>query len=197
MTTGITDPVLRAADYVLSRLTSYFGNRPDHFRAFMDGNVKAEGWLPAEAYIALTGPVSRSSIKISMVRGKAQGSSKFDPDLEIDINREFHQLCVVPVLTSADEPFAAQVDKNLEPYFKWLTGPLAPRAMLYLMVWPASIEEADWKAAVTKIEQKYNAKPFGEMQFVIPRPPRQMIRGSAGLFLPAARVPARAAAPRE
>jgi hypothetical protein len=156
----------------------------------MDGNLKAEGWLPAEAYVALTGPVSRSAVKVNMVRGKVQGSSKFDPDLELDINKEFHQLAVVPVLTSPDEPLSAQVEKNLGPYFQWLTGPIASRAMLYLLVWPASIEEADWKAAVTKAEQKYNAKPFGAMQFVIPRPPRQMVHGSAALFLPANRVPA-------
>ncbi|MBI4203073.1 MAG: hypothetical protein HY532_08185 [Chloroflexi bacterium] len=195
MTTQVlTDPVLRTADYVLSRLTSYFGNRPEHFRMFMDGNVKAEGWLPAEAFIALSGPVSRSAIRVNMVRGKAQGSDKFDPDIELDIDKEFHQLAVVPVLTSADEPLSRQVERNLAQHFRWLTGPIAPRAMLYLMVWPSSNEDADWKAAMAKAEQLYGAKPFGDAQFVIPRPPRQMIRGAAALFLPANRVPARAAA---
>ncbi|MBI4339747.1 MAG: hypothetical protein HY680_07320 [Chloroflexi bacterium] len=194
---GIQDPVLRTADYVLSRLTSYFGNRPEQFRIFMDGNVKAEGWLPAEAYAALSGPVSRSTVKVNLVRGKAQGSDKFDPDLELDINKEFHQLAVVPVLTSADEPMSVQVEKRLASYFQWLTGPLAPRAMLYVLAWPASTDDADWKAAIAKAQSSYNAKPFGQMQFVIPRPPRPMVRAAAAMFLPASRVPAEPARARE
>ena len=190
MTTQTSDPALQTADYVLSRLTSWFGNRPDHFNAFIDGNVKAEGWLPAEAYFALTGPVSKTSVTVAQVRGKSQGSSKFDPDLELDIDRESHQLAVVPALTSADEPLSKQVESNLSETFEWLNGPLSPRAMVYLLAFPGSTNDDDWKAAVAKIEEKYNAKPVGEMEFVIPRPPRTMVRAAAAVFLPASRVPA-------
>ena len=51
------DPVLQTCDYILSRLTTYFGSRPDHFSTFIDGKVKAHGWFPAEAYDALSSPV--------------------------------------------------------------------------------------------------------------------------------------------
>lgn len=189
MTTQTADPVLQTADYILSRLTSWFGNRPDYFSAFIDGNIRAEGWLPAEAYYALSGPVSRQSAKVAMVRGKAQGSSKFDPDLELDINRESHQLAVVPVLTSPDEPLVQQIENNLSEVFEWLTGSLSSRTMLYLLAFPSGTQSEEWSNAVAKAEEKYNAKPVGQMQFVIPRPPREMVRAAAGVFVEASRVP--------
>ena len=184
------DPALQTANYVLSRLTTWFGNRTDHFSGFIDGNVRAEGWLPAEAYFALTGPVSRAAINITMVRGKAQGGDKFDPDLEIDIDHEFHQLAVVPALTTADEPLSTQIEGRLAETFEWLNGPLKPRAMIYLLAFPSGLEDADWTAAMAKAEERYEAKTIGQMEFVIPRPPRAMIRGAAALFLHASRVPA-------
>lgn len=183
-------PALQTAEYILSRLTSWFGNRTDHFSGFMDGNVRADGWLPAEAYFALSGPVSRKAINVTMVRGKAQGGDKFDPDIEIDIDHEFHQLAVVPVLTTADEPLSAQIEGRLAETFEWLNGPLKPRAMIYLLAFPNGLEDDEWKAGLAKAEEKYEAKTIGQMEFVIPRPPRVMLRGAAALFLHASRVPA-------
>lgn len=183
-----TDATLETADYVLSRLTSWFGSKPDHFSSFIDGNVKAEGWLPSEAYHALNLPVSRGTIKVSMVRGKAQGNSKFDPDLELDINKEAHQLSVVPVLTSADVPLAKQIENNLSEVFEWLQK-LKTRAMIYMLAFPNSISDEDWREGILKASEKYQAKSIGEMQFVIPRPPRSMVRGSATVFLHESRVP--------
>lgn len=187
-TQASADPALKTADYILSRLTSYFGNRPDRFSAFIDGNVQAEGWLPAEAYFALSTPVARGSVRVVTVRGKAQGSARFDPDLELDINGEIHQLAVVPVLTTADEPLADQLDKGLARTFQWL-GRLKARSMIYLLAFPDGIEDDDWKAALAKAEEKYAAKATGQLQFVIPRPPRVMARASAAVFLHSSRVP--------
>lgn len=189
MTTQATaDQGLQTADYILSRLTSYFGNRPDRFSAFMDGNVRAEGWLPSEAYFALSSPVSRGSTNIVTVRGKSQGSAKFDPDMELDIDREVHQLAVVPVLTTADEPLSAQLDKGLAEVFEWL-GKLKARSMIYLLAFPGGLESDEWKAALAKAEEKYEAKAIGQLEFVIPRPPRVMERGSAAVFVHSSRVP--------
>ena len=182
-------PALQTAEYILSRLTSWFGNRTDHFSGFMDGNVRADGWLPAEAYFALSGPVSRKAINVTMVRGKAQGGEKFDPDIEIDIDHEFHQLAVVPVLTTADEPLSTQIEGRLAETFEWLNGPLKPRAMIYLLAFPNGLEDDEWKAGLAKAEEKYEAKTIGQMEFVIPRPPRVMLRGAAALCLNASRLP--------
>ena len=157
----------------------------------MDGPVRAEGWLPAEAYYALTTPLARKTTKVTMVRGKAQGGTKFDPDLEIEINRDVHQLAVLPVLTTADEPLPDQIDKRLAESFQWLSGVMKPRAMIYLLAFPSGIEEEEWKAALAKAEEKYQAKAVGQIEFVIPRPPRQMLRGAAAVFLHASRVPQR------
>ncbi|MBI4201319.1 MAG: hypothetical protein HY531_03395 [Chloroflexi bacterium] len=185
------DRALQTADYILSRLTSYFGNRSNHFSAFIDGNVHADGWLPAEAYFALSTPQARKSTKVTFVRGKAQGSTRFDPDLELEINHEVHQLAVVPVLATADNPLADQMDKGLAEVFQWL-GRLKARSMLYMVAFPAGIEDADWKAALAKAEQKYQTRALGQLQFVIPRPPRPMVRAAAALFLHASRVPKQA-----
>lgn len=184
------DQGLQTADYALSRLTSWFGNRTDHFSGFIDGNVRAEGWLPAEGYFALSGPVSRQAINVTMVRGKAQGSDKFDPDMEIDIDHEAHQLAVVPVLTIADEPLAAQIEGRLAQTFEWLNSPSKPKAMIYLLIFPNGLADEEWKAGLAKAEEKHEAKSIGEMEFVIPRPPRIMLRGATILLLHASRVPA-------
>lgn len=191
MTTETTaDPALQTANYVLSRLTSWFGNRTDHFSGFIDGNVRADGWLPAEGYFALSGPVSRKALNVTTVRGKAQGGDKFDPDLEIDIDHEAHQLAVVPVLTTANEPLAAQIEGRLAETFEWLKGPSKPKAMIYLLAFPNGLEDDEWKAGMAKAEEKYEAKTIGQMEFVIPRPPRIMLRGAAAVFMHASRVPA-------
>ena len=184
------DPALQTANYVLSRLTSWFGNRTDHFSGFIDGNVRAEGWLPAEGYFALSGPVSRQAINATTVRGKAQGSDKFDPDIEINVGNEAHQLAVVPALTTADEPLAALVEGRLAETFEWLNGPSKSKAMIYLLAFPAGLESDEWTAGLAKAEEKYEAKPIGQLEFVIPRPPRLMVRGAAAVFLHASRVPA-------
>ena len=183
------DPALQTADYILSRLTSYFGNKPDYFNAFIDGKLPGQGWLPSEAFFALTSPVARRTTKVTMVRGKAQGSSKFDPDLEIDINREFHQLAVVPVFVSADNPLTDQVGNGLRETFEWLSGAMKARAMVYLLAFPSSLDDDGWKTALTNAEEQYHAKIVGQMEFVIPRPPRQMARAAAAVFMHASRIP--------
>ena len=183
-----SDPVLQICDYILSRLTTYFGSRPDHFSSFIDGGVKGHGWFPSEAYVALASPVSRKTIKIAAVRGAAQGETKFNPDLEIGIDGEAHQLAVVPVLTSPDEPLAHQVEKELTEAFRWL-GKMKARSMIYLLAFPGGLNDEGWKTGVAKAEELYEAKSVGQMQFVIPRPPRQMTWASAAVLLHASRVP--------
>lgn len=182
------DLTLQTAEYVLARLTSYFGNRPDYFSAFIDGAVRAEGWLPAEAYFALSTPVAKKNTNVTFVRGKAQGNAKFNPDLELYINGEAHQLAIVPALTSPDSTLSEQLDNGLAGTFQWL-GALKARSMIYLLAFPAGLKDEEWTVALAKIEDKYQAKAVGQMEFVVPRPPRPMLRGSAAIFLHASRVP--------
>ncbi len=188
MTTEAPPADMQVADYILSRLTSYLGNRPDYFAAFIDGNVRGEGWLPAEAFFALSTPVARKTTKVSAVRGKSQGSAKFDPDLEIDIDHEYHQLAVIPALATADRPLSAQLDNELAEAFQWVTK-LKARSMLYLVAFPSSLEDSDWKAALDKAAQQYHVKPFGQMEFMIPRAPKPLIRAAVALFMEESRVP--------
>ena len=187
--TPFTDPALQTADYILSRLTTWFGSKAEHFDSFIDGNVRAEGWFPAKAFFALSTPVARQTVTVSAVRGKAQGSAGFDPDMEIDINQEAHQLAVVPVLTSADQPLADQIDKGLAETFEWL-GKLKARSMVYLVAFPNSIEDEEWKVGLDRAAEKYQAKPVGQMEFLLPRPPLTMTRVVvAAAFLHESRVP--------
>ncbi|MBI4199921.1 MAG: hypothetical protein HY535_05575 [Chloroflexi bacterium] len=180
-------PVLQVAEYILSRLTTYFGDRPDHFSAFMDGNVRAEGWLPAEAFSALSGPSVSRAFRITHVRGKVQGEAKFNPDLELAIGEEVHQLAIVPALTSPDEPLSLLLDTRLREAFEWV-GKLKARALLYLLAFPAGLAHPEWMTALAKAQEQYQAKAMGQMEFVIPRPPRPMLRASAALLLHASRL---------
>ncbi|MCZ6615551.1 MAG: hypothetical protein O6920_07220 [Chloroflexi bacterium] len=181
--------LLQTCDYILSRLTTYFGSRPDSFSAFIDGNVKAHGWLPAEAYVALTTPVTRERIKVTAVRGKVQGEAKFNPDLEININEEYHQLAVIPVLTTADEPLADQMEKGLAEAFQWLSN-MKARSIIYLLAFPGGLQDEEWQAGLAKAEEVYQAKAVGQMQFVLPRPPKPMLHASAAVLLHTSKVPA-------
>ena len=182
------NPLLQTSDYILSRLTMHLGSRPDHFNAFIAGGVRAQGWLPAEAYVALTNSVARKRIKVTLIRGPAQGVARFDPDLEIDIEGEFHQLAVVPALTTPDKPLARLVETDLAEAFKWLSD-LKARSMIYLLAFPGGLEDEGWKAGLARAEELYEAKALGQMQFVIPRPPQQMLRASAAILLHASKVP--------
>jgi hypothetical protein len=124
------------------------------------------------------------------VRGKAQGGAGFEPDIEISVGNDAHQLAVIPALTTASEPLAALIEGRLAETFEWLTGSSKSTAMIYLLAFPAGLESDEWTAGLAKAEEKYQAKPIGQLEFVIPRPPRLMVRGAAAVFLHASRVPA-------
>ena len=179
---------VKTGEYLLSRLTSWFGNRPDYFSAFIDRNVGGYGWLPAEAYYALSGPVSSISANVTAVRGNSQGEGGFSPDIEIDIDKEAHQVAVVPALVTPDKYLTTLVDCGLGGALEWASCVLKDRAIVYLLAFPSGIETEDWTNALAKAEEKYQLKALDSMQFVIPRPPREMARGAATVLMHSSRV---------
>ena len=180
--------IIQASNYILSRLTTYFGSRPDHFGSFIKGNFKAHGWLPAEAYVALTSSVAQKVVKVTQVRGASQGESKFNPDLEIEVEGEFHQLAILPVLTTPDRPLTLLAEQDLSETFLWLNK-LKTRALVFLLAFPGGLEDEGWKAGLERLKELYEASAVGQFQFVIPRPPQQMIRASTALFLHTSQIP--------
>jgi hypothetical protein len=180
--------IIQASNYILSRLTTYFGSRPDHFGSFIKGNFKAHGWLPAEAYVALTSSVAQKVVKVTQVRGASQGESKFNPDLEIEVAGEFHQLAVLPALTTPDRPLNLLAEQDLSETFLWLNK-LKTRAIVFLLAFPGGLEDEGWKAGLERLKELYEASAVGQFQFVIPRPPQQMIRASTALFLHTSQIP--------
>ena len=130
----------------------------------------------------------RSVERLAALQKEASESALPMVGVELDINSEAHQLAVVPVLTTADEPLSDQIDKGLATTFEWL-GKMKARSMIYLLAFPSGMNDDDWKAALAKAEEKYQAKAIGQMQFVIPRPPRSMVRAAAAVFLHASRIP--------
>ena len=180
--------IIQASNYILSRLTTYFGSRPDHFGSFIKGNFKAHGWLPAEAYVALTSSVAQKVVKVTQVRGASQGESKFNPDLEIEVEGEFHQLAILPVLTTPDRPLTLLAEQDLSETFLWLNK-LKTRALVFLLAFPGGLEDEGWKAGLERLKELYEASALGQFQFVIPRPPQQMIRASTALFLHTSQIP--------
>jgi hypothetical protein len=179
---------IKTGEYLLSRLTSWFGNRPDYFSSFMDRNVGAYGWLPAEAYYALSGPVSSLSVDITAVRGNSQGEGGFSPDIEINIDNEAHQVAVVPALVTPDKNLTTLVGEGLGGALEWASGIMKDRAIVYLLAFPSGIETEDWASALSKSEEKYQLKALDSMQFVIPRPPREMSRGTATVLIHSSRL---------
>ena len=80
------------------------------------------------------------------------------------------------------------VDGGLGGALEWASGVLKDRAIVYLLAFPSNIESEDWTNALAKAEEKYQLKALDSMQFVIPRPPREMARGVATVLMHSSRV---------
>ena len=81
------------------------------------------------------------------------------------------------------------MEKGLAEAFQWLSN-MKARSIIYLLAFPAGLQDEGWQAGLAKAEEVYQAKALGQMQFVLPRPPKPMLHASAAVLLHASKVPA-------
>jgi hypothetical protein len=165
--------VKRAYEYILGRLTTAYSSRADHFRRFIERGLRAEGWFPMEALVALTGQLASSVLQVENVRGKAAGDTDFNPDLEIKIGTQSHQIAIKSLPLTPERDAAYYFSKELPCLFQWVNS-LKERFALVTVAYPCSIETPQWKEQVEKAEEAHQVKVIGQSEFYVPMPPRPL-----------------------
>ena len=173
--------VERAFEYILSRLATSYGQKADQIAEFIARGLRAEGWFAMEALHYLTNTTAAKVIQVEQVRGRSQGESEFNPDLQIRIGAQSHQLAIksMPLLGELDIPhyFATE----LPPLFKWMDD-LKDRAALLTIAYPCSMGDDGWRESVSTAESAHRVSVVGETDFVVPRPPLPMAKACIALW---------------
>ena len=155
---------------MLSRLATFYGQKSDHVAKFVEKGLRAEGWFAIEAVMTLTSPTASRMVWVEEVRGRSQGDVGFNPDIQLRIGTESHQLAIksMPLLGGLDIPH--YFSDELPALFQWLDN-LKERAVLLTIAYPCSPTDEAWREAVSKAESALPVKVAGQTEFVVPRPP--------------------------
>jgi len=180
--------VQHAMDYILARLATSFGQKADNFADFISADLRAEGWSSTEALHYLSGAAASHLIKVEQIRGPAQGDVGFNPDLQLGIAGQSHQLAIKSMPVSGGMDILHYFAEDLHDPFHWL-GDLKDRAALVTIAYPCSTADQSWIDAVAAAESGHGVKLTGQTEFVVPRPPLPMVKVCIGLWRHASVVP--------
>ncbi len=170
-----------AFDYILSRLVSSYGQKADQIAKFIARGLRAEGWFAMEALHYLTNSTAGHTVQVEEVRGRSQGESGFNPDLQIRIGDQSHQLAIKSMPISGGLDYAHFFATELPPLFQWMND-LKERAALLTIAYPCSMQEAAWSEGVSGAEQGHGVTVVGQTDFVVPRPPLLMAKACIALW---------------
>ena len=180
--------IQQAMDYILARLATSFGQKADNFADFISGDLRAEGWFSTEALHYLSGTAASNVVKVEQIRGPAQGDVGFNPDLQLGIAGQSHQLAIKSMPVSGGMNISHYFSEELHDTFHWL-GDLKDRAALVTIAYPCSTTDQAWTDAVAAAEQDHGVKLTKQTEFVVPRPPLPMVKVCIGLWRHASVVP--------
>ena len=180
--------VQHVMDYILARLATSFGQKADNFVDFIAMGLRAEGWFATEALHYLSGAAAKHMVKVEQVRGPAQGDGGFNPDLQLNILGESHQLAIKSMPISGGMDIAHYFSNELPDTFRWLAD-LRDRAALFTVAYPCSTTEQGWVDAARAAEDSFGVKLTGQTEFVIPRPPLPMVKACVALWRHASVMP--------
>lgn len=164
------DPVAHALDYVLSRLTTYYGQKADYLAGFIGLGLRAEGWFAMEALQTLSTSSAAHVVRVEEVRGRSQGEAEFSPDLQLGIGSQSHQLAIKSLPLKGELDIAHYFSHELPPLFRWLDR-LKERAALVTIAYPCSTKDERWASSVSAAEEANAVKVAGQREFIVPRPP--------------------------
>ena len=164
------DQVAHALEYVLSRLTTYYGQKADYLAGFIGRGLRAEGWFAMEALQTLSASSAAHTVQVEEVRGRSQGAAEFSPDLQIGIAGQSHQLAIKSLPLKGELDIDHYFSRELPPLFRWLDR-LKERAALVTIVYPCSAKDERWVASVSAAEEASAVKVAGQREFIVPRPP--------------------------
>ena len=170
-----------AFDYILSRLATSYGQKATHIAKFIARGLRAEGWFAMEALHYLTNSTASHVLRVEEVRGRSQGEGGFNPDMQVRIGAQSHQLSIksMPIAGELDHShyFAAE----LPSLFQWMND-LKERAALVTIAYPCSMGDETWSQAVSGAEEQYGVALVGQTDFVVPRPPLPMAKACIALW---------------
>ena len=181
------DRVRQALDYVLSRLATFYGQKTDQVAMFVGKGLRAEGWFAIEAVTNLSSPTASHMVSVEEVRGRSQGDAEFNPDIQIKIGTESHQLAIKSMPLSGNLDIPHYFSDELPGLFQWLDN-LKERAVLFTIAYPCSATDEAWTNAVSKAESALPVKVVGQKEFVVPRPPLPQVKACITMWRHASAV---------
>ena len=170
-----------AFDYILSRLATSYGQKADQIGKFIARGLRAEGWFAMEALHYLTNSTAAHALQVEEVRGRSQGESGFNPDLQIRIEDQSHQLAIKSMPISGELFYPHYFANELPPVFQWMND-LKERAALVTIAYPCSMQDEAWSEGVSGAEQVHGVALVGQTDFVVPRPPLPMAKACIALW---------------
>ena len=180
--TGAQAPDLdQAFDYVLSRLATCYGQKADQVAKLIARGLRAEGWFAVEALHYLTNSTASHVLRVEEVRGRARGEGGFDPDLQLGIGSQSHQLSIKSMPITGEMDPSRYCADELPPIFRWMND-LKERAALVTIAYPCSMGDEAWIEGVSKAEETYGVTVVGQTDFVVPRPPLPMAKACVALW---------------
>ena len=171
----------QALDYVLSRLATSYGQKADQIAKFIARGLRAEGWFAMEALHYLTNSTAVHTLRVEEVRGRSQGESGFNPDLQLRIGAQSHQLSIKSMPIVGELDYSRYFTNELPPLFQWMND-LKERAALVTIAYPCSMRDEPWCQGVSAAEEAYGVTVVGQTDFVVPRPPLPMARACVALW---------------
>jgi len=179
--------VERALEYVLSRIATYYAQKPELLAKFIERGLRAEGWFAIEALHSLTNRTAAQVVQVEGVRGRSQGEAEFNPDLQLRIGNQSHQLAIKSMPLKGELDLTHYFSRELPSLFQWINN-LKERAALVTIAYPCSMTDEAWTQAVSGAEAAHQVKATDHKEFIVPRPPLPQVKACISLWRHASMV---------
>ena len=128
-----------------------YGQKAGHIAKFIARGLRAEGWFAMEALHYLTNSTASHVLRVEEVRGRSQGEGGFDPDLQVRIGDQSHQLAIKSMPIAGEMDHSHYFAAELPSLFRWMND-LKERAALVTIAYPCSTGDEAWSRAVSGAE---------------------------------------------
>ena len=180
--------VEHALDYVLSRLATHYAQKAGQIARFIEWGLRAEGWFAMEAFHNLATSTAGREVQVEAVRGRSQGEAEFNPDLQLRIGSQSHQIAIKSLPIRGERNIPHYFSTELPSLFQWVTA-LKERAALVTIAYPCSLTDEAWTEAVSRAEADHQMKAVEHKEFVVPRPPLPQVKACLSLWRHSSMVP--------
>ena len=184
----ISTQVDSALEYVLSRLATCYAQKGEYITRFIERGLSADGWFAIEALHNLPAGTASGVLRVEVVRGQSRAERDFNPDLQLGIDAQSHQLAIKSLVIVGGLDIPHYFAQEMPPLFRWLND-LPQRAALITISYPCAMASEVWTEAVKSAHDEHAVSVAAQMEFVVPRPPLPQVRATVALWRHASVVP--------